>query len=233
MKPAIQLIAFEHARSVVYRRLADAFRLPGTGHSRELKELIKAFENLGSDARADAQGLGADYEAEKHTQSLVVEYTRLFMGPFLAPAPPYGSVYLEQDRRLMGDSTMDARQHYLSLGLDLASDLKEAPDHVATELEFMYVLVRRGIECIETADYDTLSQIVDLQRHFLKKHLGAWIPAFTDKIAEHTHMNYFRRLASATRIFIAEDLDLLPDQSAGQAAKAGMEALSRKSSTER
>jgi TorA maturation chaperone TorD len=51
------------------------------------------------------------------------------VGPFLVPAPPYGSVYLEDNRQLMGDSTIDVRRHYLSLGLDLSADFMEAlPD---------------------------------------------------------------------------------------------------------
>ncbi len=222
MKSAHQLKSHEHDRSVVYRKLADVFRLPGPDHPKALEELSQALEHLGSDAMEDAHRLGKAFDDGKTKEpSLEVEYTRLFVGPFHTPAPPFGSVYLEQARRLMGDSTMDAREHYLSLGLDLASDLNEAPDHVSTELEFMYVLIRRSIAHIETADYDALSQIVSHQRLFLGKHLGAWVTAFSDKILEHTQTAYFRILASVLRTFVVEDLELLPILSEAQSTSTG------------
>lgn len=210
MKSADKLKDFENARSVIYRRLADALQLPGAGHSKSMEELIGGLQNLGSQALGFARRLPEAFSAGKNDKpSLEVEYTRLFIGPFLGPAPPFGSVYLEQGHRLMGESTMDARRHYLSLGLDLAADVKEAPDHISIELEFMYALIRQCIPYITADDCDAYWQNVSRQRLFLENHLSAWIPAFSDKILEHTRMPYFRLLALILRTFILEDLEVL------------------------
>ncbi len=67
------------------------------------------------------------------------DYARLFIGPFELLAPPYGSIYLENEERVCGDSTADVIARYRQEGLRIA--LKEPADHLAIELEFMYLLV--------------------------------------------------------------------------------------------
>ena len=154
MKTAEKLKSQELARSIVYHRLADAFRLPGSDLPAVLDELESALACLDSDACDDAAQLKRSYTDDSAPCPLEVDYAGLFVGPFLVPAPPYGSVYLEDKRQLMGDSTIDVRRHYLSFGLDLSPDFKEAPDHICAELEFMHVLISQGIEAIDAADYD-------------------------------------------------------------------------------
>ena len=215
-----ELKTLEHARSTIYRRLADAYLIPGINFSLVMTELERALGHLGSEALADAHCLVAAIGQMENKQQLEVEYTRLFIGPFLVPAPPYGSVYLEQGRRLMGDSTINAQQYYLRRGFDVASNIKESPDHISIELEFMYALVCQGIGAIEAADCNELSQAVRLQMEFLKNHLGAWIPAFADRINEHTRDLFYRHLAAVTTTFIAEELNLLNSLFDTQAAQA-------------
>ncbi len=199
------LIQQERARSAAYARLADAFRQPGPDLPKALDELEAALGRMGSDAFETAANLKAHCFDHSEPCSLEVDYAGLFVGPFIVAAPPYGSVYLEDKRQLMGDSTIDVRRHYLSLGLDLSPDFKEAPDHICAELEFMHVLVIQGLEAIDAGDSDPLVETVSHQRVFLENHLAAWIPAFTAKIIEHARTDYYRLLAAVTRRFIAEE----------------------------
>jgi len=74
-------------------------------------------------------------------QPLQVEYARLFVGPFHVEAPPYGSVYLETNGRLMGESTIAVKKFYQKYGLELDQDFSELPDHISAELEFVYYLL--------------------------------------------------------------------------------------------
>src|SRR3989304_4531298 len=64
-------------------------------------------------------------------EELLVEYSRLFIGPFGVIAPPYGSVYLDGERRVMGDSTMKVIGMYRDEGLSGPSDATALPDHGA------------------------------------------------------------------------------------------------------
>ncbi|MGD9877888.1 TorD/DmsD family molecular chaperone [Desulfococcus sp.] len=205
-----ELIARERAKAMIYRRLADAFQLPEKGLSTILRQLASALSSLGSTARHDAEALFETYRATKDIQALQVEYTRLFAGPFLAAAPPYGSIYLEKKRVLMGPSTQDVQRHYRSVGVDVSPAFKDAPDHVCAELEFMYVLIRNGIHAVETGDDAMLLEAVQHLRKFLTGHIGAWLPVFADKVIAHARTDFYRRLASAARTFIIEEIAALP-----------------------
>ncbi|MBL0716337.1 MAG: molecular chaperone TorD family protein [Desulfosarcina sp.] len=214
LKTSEKLLSLETARSLVYRRLADAYRLPSADLPLVAQELEAALVELESEAWENAARMKKDCLSVNGQNNLKVDYAKIFIGPFMAPAPPYGSIYLEDKRRLMEASTVDVRQHYLTLGLDLSPDFKEAPDHVTAELEFMHVLINQGMEAIEFSDGRLLSESIHHQRIFLGNHIGAWIIAFADKIAEHANTDYYRNLATVTRIFIAEDIEALPDLTA-------------------
>lgn len=43
-------------------------------------------------------------------ETLAQAYQRLFIGPYALPAPPWGSVYLDHENVLFGDSTLDLRE---------------------------------------------------------------------------------------------------------------------------
>jgi len=219
MEIADMLKAQETARSLVYRRLADAFCKPSPALAAVLEEMEAALETLGSAASEDAARLKSVF-CTVDIRTLKVDYTALFLGPFLVPAPPYGSVYLEDERRLMGDSTVEAHRQYLSLGLDLSPDFKDAPDHICAELEFMHLLAGEALESVDAVDAKRLEESVRRQHHFLQNHLGAWVPTFAAKVAEHAGTDFYRGLAFLADAFIAEDLEALTVLPAGQRAAA-------------
>jgi len=220
MESTTKLKDLEAARSLVYQRLADAYRQPSLPLGATLDALADALACLDSEAREEADRLRKSYAALADKCILEIEYTRLFLGPFVVPAPPYGSIYLEKSRRLMGDSTIDAKRHYLSVGLDLSPEFKDAPDHIAAELEFMQALIVQGIAAVEASDGQLLLENIRQQHTFLNQHLGAWIPLFTAKVSESASCDYYRHLAALTRIFIDEDMAALPNPADLQASSA-------------
>jgi len=135
-------------------------------------------------------------------EELLVEHARLFVGPQRVIAPPYGSVYLEEGRRVMGDSTVKALQAYQEAGLHLDSDFKELPDHIAVELEFVYYLTAKGV------DAETAGSVEEANRHFLarevflEQHLRRWVPSFCARIAEGTENDFYRGLANCLIAFV-------------------------------
>ena len=220
MKRHQALLDQETARAVVYQKLADAFRLPSPDLSANMTALADALKFLGSDAAPDVARLAAERYVEADRQDITVDHAALFIGPFLVPAPPYGSIYLEDKRQLMGASTMAVRRHYLLIGLDIAPEFKEAPDHICAELEFMHILVYQALAAVDTGDHDLLMATIGQQRTFLERHLGAWVPAFADKVAEHARTVFYRGLASVMRTFVAEDMEALPDLPVDHASSA-------------
>ncbi len=138
-------------------------------------------------------------------EALRIEFTRLFIGPFKLLAPPYGSVYLE-DNRMMGESTVDARNRYEQAGLDIT--LSDAPDHLAMELEFMYYLVMQELEAIHMEDTEALQTCQEKQRSFLQTHLARWLPRFAEKVQENGQIDFYKTLTQVTDRFVQTDVSV-------------------------
>lgn len=212
MTMQIELLEHEIHRSRVYRILADAFRPPAPELKDALIRLGDHLTVLESGACDTAAGLPEAFTSAGSMEPLKVDYARLFVGPFLLLAPPYGSVYLDGERRIMGDSTMDVLGHYREMGMDMAENFKDAPDHVSAELEFMHALVCRQAEALRTEDGDGLLDSLHRQHAFFVYHPGAWIPDFTGKIMEHAGTRFYRTLGKVTKRFIEEECEALDTQ---------------------
>jgi TorA maturation chaperone TorD len=201
-----ELTKYEKARSGAYKGLAECYHMPSSGLYYILIELEHQLEALDSEAspyitlmRSEWVGLGNE------NNDLRVDFARLFVGPYALLAPPYGSVYLDGERRVMGSSTMDVHTRYLNAGLEIAAHFKEPPDHIAVELEFMHFLVVKEIEAILHSDADVAIKYFDHQEVFLKKHLAAWVPQFVSHVAENATTDFYKHLARATDLFIKQE----------------------------
>ena len=111
-----------------------------------------------------------DIENGQNFKALKVDFAKLFVGPYQLMAAPYGSVYLDDGRTLMGDSTFDVKNRYREEGLDTAKDFKDAPDHITAELEFMYYLVFKEIEAFSDSDIETVIGFIQKQKCFLESY---------------------------------------------------------------
>ena len=97
-------------------------------------------------------------------EELAVDHARLFVGPFGLKAPPYGSLYLDGDGKVMGNSTMRVIQIYEEEGLEIDAEFTELPDHVAVELEFMYYLAHRAAREFEADEIECRAHSVTAQQ---------------------------------------------------------------------
>jgi TorA maturation chaperone TorD len=191
------------ARENCCRLLAASFYQPEASLAEEglFAGLQQATASLDEDLAASARALESAF-AREGADGLLVEYTRLFLGPIAAVAQPYGSVWLTKEKTLMQDSSMAVLELYREGGFDLAEDFRELPDHVAAELEFLYLLLFRENRALRDGDA-ALPEILSLRRRFLEGHLGAWAPAFCRAVAEGTTSEYYRALAGLTARFVA------------------------------
>ncbi|MCZ0778023.1 Tat proofreading chaperone DmsD, partial [Klebsiella pneumoniae] len=62
-------------------------------------------------------------------ETLPEAWQRLFIGPWALPAPPWGSVWLDKESVLFGDSTLALRQWMRENGIALEADGNEPEDH--------------------------------------------------------------------------------------------------------
>jgi TorA maturation chaperone TorD len=137
-------------------------------------------------------------------EDLRIEYAKLFVGPFELLAPPYGSVYLDDGNRVMGDSTMQVIEIYKNEGLSKDDDFKDLPDHIAVEMEFMSYLMYKEREALHKSDLDAAREYVNKQKVFLHNIIQPWVPPFCNKIREGTENRYYQSLAGCLSTFITE-----------------------------
>ena len=187
----------ENYRRDSYKLLADCYYLPDEELIETLRSLDKSKGGLFSEI-AESASLTNNIEA------LRIDYSQLFIGPYRLLAPPYGSVYLENTRRVMGNSTLDVRSKYADEGLHV--DIKEAPDHITIELEFMYYLISKEIEASLSAESIDATSYRKKQQDFLDAHLGIWVSDFSNNIAVNAETAFYRDLACQTKSFIEADL---------------------------
>ena len=208
-----ELILYERKRGDCYRLLSACFYLP----KRELfleEQLFKNLSVLLKSICPEAAIFSAEMEEsiqEYNNEELSVEYAKLFVGPFELKAPPYGSVYLNGERKVMGDSTMEVIKMYHEKGLSIDEDFKELPDHIAVELEFMNYMIYKEIDtCINSKPEDVI-EVLRYQELFLKKYLGAWVSNFSKAIIENSDNPFYISLAKCTEIFIKTDMDYISE----------------------
>ena len=206
-----KLITRELARQDAYKGLADCFGLPHEELIKTLERLEQVFETLESEAGSHIVLARKGIRELEGISDLKVDYAQLFVGPYCVLAPPYGSVYLESERRVMGDSTMNVQKRFADAGLTIAEIFKDNPDHIQAELEFMYFLIFKEIEAIQEGSYETVCSFLLKQRSFLQDHLSVWFKDFAQKIVKHSQNNFYQGVAMATLTFLNEDFAEIVD----------------------
>lgn len=185
------------ARADFARFLAACYYEPAPEFAQEklFDSMAAAGEPIGVEFAAGARRLGAAFAAEG-IEELLVDYTRLFLGPVDARAKPYGSVWLGPDGLAMQDSTMAVVGLYEEGGFELSEDFRDLPDHVAAELEFLYLLLFHESRA-------SAANAVALKRRLLEEHLGRWIGPFSDAVKAGAQCDFYRELGDLTSRFVA------------------------------
>lgn len=186
-------------RADSYKILAECFYVPDEKLSKTLSDFEEAYGGVFSEIIRTAPKTD-DLERYK------VDFSSLFVGPFKLLVPPYGSVYLENGK-FMGNSTLAVKNLYEQEGLDIV--LKDAPDHISVELEFMYFLALKEAEARENSNLAETTRLHDKQASFLQIHLGDWISPLADNIEKFSQTEFYKALGLATKNFVLEDLERL------------------------
>ncbi|HEY3423659.1 MAG TPA: molecular chaperone TorD family protein [Negativicutes bacterium] len=139
------------------------------------------------------------------------DYTKLFIGPYELPAPPWESAYLNEERLLFQQETLDVRQAYLKYKLIPREFLQEADDHLGLELDFMYRLCLLSKESWGKQQSDSLLTIFNDQKGFLQDHLLKWIPALTQDIDNNAETAFYKGMARILKAYIELDIEIVEE----------------------
>ncbi|HUB71640.1 MAG TPA: molecular chaperone TorD family protein [Acidimicrobiales bacterium] len=147
---------------------------------------------------------------------LLDEYERLFVGPGPVPCPPYESFWREDvpidiRRSLMGPCTAQLRQLYRDLGIELAADSGELPDHVAVEFEALAF----ALSSDETSE---------VARAIWSDHLGHWLPRLCRAVSREAEARFYKDLAQLSLDWGASLQGLLGAPASGGPASSANQA---------
>lgn len=116
-------------------------------------------------------------------------WQRLFIGPWALPAPPWGSVWLDRESVLFGDSTLALRQWMRENAIAFEVQQNEPEDHFGTLLMLAAWLAENGRD----AERDQL----------LAWHLLPWSQRFLTVFIEEARHPFYTGLAQLARLTLA------------------------------
>lgn len=164
------------------------------------EKLVQLFDELVPGSKSTVQHIGIALN-KLDQQTLSIDHAELFVGPFELIAAPYGSVYMEGRRTVMGESTINVAQYYQEAGLSV--DIKEPPDHIAIELEFMYFLCSKEATAISEGQLDESNHYRELQKLFFLSALQPWVGRFCEKIRGGTDNEFYLSIANCLDSFLS------------------------------
>ncbi len=197
-----------NARSLIYNKLSLGYLYPdkkvyasiADGEwIRELREALDLLdeENFDDYLKAVEQAISGAKEGEQ--LAMAREYTRLFIStsPHII-APLYGSIYMKKDGSVYWEATSELLHLYQEIGFKLKKDIKNLPDHIANELEFMSFLAGEESQ----SSVNKKIKLEEIQMDFLSRFILPWVPAFCEKVTQHSRSPFYYHLVNLTKEFI-------------------------------
>lgn len=194
------------AREDLCRYLAACYYEPDPAFEEEgmFASMAAAAALVDADMAPRARKLGEEFRGTAGNE-LLLDYTRLFLGPMDILAKPYGSYWLDEEKTLMGDSTLAVLDLYQEAEFEMDEEFKELPDHIAAELEFLYLLTFRENEARAADDAAEAAKWLELRKRFLVRHLGAWVAPFAAAVKAGARPGFYRELAELTETFVLRE----------------------------
>lgn len=198
-------------RSKLYGLLANLFRKePGPELLNQLRS--PGFQDLFSETGID---LGDDFFNQplgEVCDRLKVEYTFLFLGPGKHIAP-HESVQLKRGSGILwGAETAIVKQFMAAAGFELDEAVKEIPDHIGVELEFLCHLSRKEAEAWEADDYEAAAAALGWQHRFVSNNIGKWVGRFCREVEAAAETPFYAQFAKLMRSFIAGEKSEIIDR---------------------
>lgn len=194
-------------RAQMYRFLSDALLYPTDNWLEDVPALEPILRELESQDPPSSRG--TLFLPEFYSLSLAelqLEYRRaLGVTGSLCYETEYGLPHeFRQSQELA-----DIAGFYNAFGFRVGGQVRERPDHLAMELEFMYVLAIKEAHAAagNPGRADDASICADAQRKFLRDHLGRWVNLFAERVTKNTPDGVYQQLAAFAVAFVRADAE--------------------------
>ena len=190
-------IAFRRAQ--VYNFLAHAFLYPQDNWTEDAPLVQHILNELERDRRLEIGDLKFEVLDLEFLQS---EHRRVFG---LAGSQCYETEIGSPHEYRQSQEMADLAGFYRAFGFDVGGAVRERHDHLAVELEFMYVLALKESYAASQSNSDYFEISVDAQRKFLSDHLGKWTELFAKSLAHFAETGPYVALAHFADEWIKAD----------------------------
>jgi TorA maturation chaperone TorD len=166
---------------------------------KDMREGLRLIEGFIRDSQAKP--------VDELRTELGVERTRLLRGvkPGYGPPPPYESVYVGSDRQPLMQASVAVRQIYAEAGVELPEEVRDQPDFIGFELDFMRHLAEKEATAWTDADREQALRFLEQERAFLEEHITRWIPRFCEVMAQEARLDFYRGIARMTKGFVLDE----------------------------
>lgn len=148
-------------------------------------------------------------EVEEVLTELAVDRTRLLRGvkPGYGPPPPYESVYLGPEDAPVPRASVAVRQIYAEAGVGLPEEVKDQPDFIGFELDFMRHLTANEAHAWAKGDGQRAIAALQQEEAFLQAHISQWIPRFCGVMAKEARLGFYQGIAEMTKGFVQDEAE--------------------------
>jgi putative dimethyl sulfoxide reductase chaperone len=205
-------------RAAIYELLSLAFTYP----DEDSVQMLRAFlQDVAGHDIAYALDLHEDLAAIEGAlkaaslQELAGEHSHLFAGEIICSA--HETEY-ERDAFVKSRQLADIAGFYHAFGLKVAESRRGLPDFIATELEFMSLVIKKEAYAALHGMEEERQVSVDAQKSFIEAHVGRWLPTFCSNLSE-VSAGFYVAAAALLERFIRFDTDLSgarPHQAVGR-----------------
>lgn len=209
------------ARSNIYRFLSQVYQGPPSEEFVESvikSDFLESLTDLLGYSTPESEKLRkylTSRTPEELLDELTSEYNSLFEIPTSRYIKPYESVYLdtrelggkEYSGLVMGPSTIQVKDSYLSAGMELSDLIRDLPDHLAVELEFMAYLAEQEAKQLSDSIVEADKFLV-FQYQFLKNHLSRWVDMVCEAILDTTENPFYEAAGTLTVEFVHDESDI-------------------------
>lgn len=137
----------------------------------------------------------------KRDKELDLHWQRLFIGPEHLCAPPWGSVYLDPEQIVFGESCLELAQFLTQQGIVLNTGMNEPEDHIG--LMYWYLA---GL--LEKNRYDEVKLL-------LSRHMLPWSYRYLELLNENAQVAYFEGVAALAKLALEtfeEQFEVKPEK---------------------
>lgn len=189
-------------RAQVYGFLAMAFLYPQEAWSEDLPLLRDVLTECGVEMELSPLPLLSLAE-------LQTTYRQSFgVAGSLCYETEYGLPHEFRQSQELADLT----GFYRAFGFGMGAEIRERPDHIAVELEFMHILNLKESYALLGGKRDEAAICREAQASFLQDHLAHWLPLFAQSLARNGGVEPYLTLARWTTGFVQAEAAALQVQ---------------------